>query len=92
MLPVIEPDGKATARQIVVCSVLLIPASLAPAFLGMAGTVYLFGALALGLVFLYAGLRVAFDRTKLRARRVLLASVIYLPLLYGLLLLDRPRL
>jgi protoheme IX farnesyltransferase len=92
MLPVIEPDGKATARQIVVCSVLLIPASLAPAFLGMAGTVYLAGALALGLVFLYAGVRVAFDRTKLRARRVLLASVMYLPLLYGLLLLDRPRL
>lgn len=92
MLPVIEPDGKATARQIVICSVLLIPVSLAPSFLGMAGTVYLFGALALGLAFAYAGLRVALDRTKLRARRVLLASVMYLPLLYGLLLLDRPRL
>lgn len=92
MLPVIEPDGKATARQIVVCSALLIPASLAPSFLGMAGTAYLFGALALGLVFLYAGVRVALDRTALRARRVLLASVMYLPLLYGLLLLDRPRL
>ncbi|MGE5645683.1 MAG: heme o synthase [Acidobacteriota bacterium] len=92
MLPVIEPDGKATARQIVVCLALLIPASLAPAALGMAGTVYLFGALALGLVFFYAGVRVALDRTALRARRVLLASVMYLPLLYGLLLLDRPRL
>jgi heme o synthase len=92
MLPVIEPDGKSTARQIVLCSVLLIPASLAPSVLGMAGTMYLFGALALGLMFLYAGLRVAFDRTTLRARRVLLASVVYLPLLYGLLLIDRPRL
>jgi protoheme IX farnesyltransferase len=92
MLPVIQPDGKATARQIVICSVLLIPVSLAPSFLGMAGTVYLFGALALGLAFAYVGLRVALDRTKLRARRVLLASVMYLPLLYGLLLLDRPRL
>jgi protoheme IX farnesyltransferase len=92
MLPVIEPDGKATARQIVLCGLLLIPVSLAPGFLGMAGTAYLFGALALGLVFLSAGLRVAFDRTRQRARQVLLASVIYLPLLYGLLLVDRPRL
>jgi protoheme IX farnesyltransferase len=92
MLPVIEPDGKATARQIVICSVLLIPASLAPGFLGMAGSVYLFGALALGLMFAYAAVRAAFDRTKVRARRVLLASVIYLPVIYGLLLIDRPRL
>jgi protoheme IX farnesyltransferase len=89
MLPVVEPDGRATARQIVVCSVLLIPASLAPSYFEMSGRVYLFGALALGLVFLYAGVRVAFERTKLRARQVLLASVIYLPLLYGLMLLDR---
>ncbi len=92
MLPVIEPDGKATARQIVLCSLLLIPASLAPAYLGMSGRFYLFGALALGLMFLYSGLRVALERTALRARKVLLASVMYLPLLYGLMLLDRPRL
>lgn len=92
MLPVIEPDGKATARQIVICGLLLIPASLAPSVLGMAGAVYLFGALVLGLVFLYTGLRVAFERTRRSARHVLLASVIYLPVLYGLLLVDRPRL
>ncbi len=89
MLPVVEPDGKATARQIVLCSVLLIPASLAPSYMEMAGRVYLFGALALSLVFLYAALRVAFERTSLRARHVLLASVVYLPLLFGLMLLDR---
>jgi protoheme IX farnesyltransferase len=92
MLPVVEPDGKSTARQIVVTSLLLIPASLAPSFLHMTGAVYLFGALALGVVFLTAGLRVTFERTRLRARQVLLASVIYLPLLYGLMLLDRPPL
>jgi protoheme IX farnesyltransferase len=92
MLPVVEPDGKATARQIVLCSVLLVPVSLAPSFLGMAGTAYLVGALVLGLAFLYAGVRVAFDRTRPRARSVLLASVMYLPLLYGLMLLDRPGL
>lgn len=92
MLPVVEPDGKATARQIVICSVLLIPASMAPAWLHMAGKWYLAGAAALGIWFLWAGLRVCFDRTGARARKVLLASVAYLPLLYGLMLLDRPRL
>ncbi len=92
MLPVVKPDGKATARQIVLCSLLLIPVSAAPSLLRMTGTFYLIGALALGLMFLYAGLRVAFDRTALRARRVLLASVVYLPLLYGLMVLDRPAL
>jgi heme o synthase len=92
MLPVVEPDGKSTARQIVFASLLLIPASLAPGFLHMTGTVYLVGALGLGMAFLAAGLRVAFERTRLRARQVLLASVVYLPSLYGLMLLDRPRL
>jgi protoheme IX farnesyltransferase len=58
----------------------------------MAGTAYLVGALMLGLAFLYAGVRVAFDRTRPRARSVLLASVMYLPLLYGLMVLDRPGL
>jgi protoheme IX farnesyltransferase len=58
----------------------------------MAGSVYLFGALAAGLVFAYAAVRVAFDRTAMRARRLLLTSVIYLPVIYGLLLIDRPRL
>ena len=43
-------------------------------------------------MFLYAGARVAFDRTRVRARGVLLASIVYLPLLYGLLVLDHPGL
>ncbi len=92
MLPVVEPDGKATARQIVICSVLLIPASLAPAWLHMTGQWYVAGALVLGLWLLWSGLRVSFDRTGARARSVLRASVAYLPLLYGLMLLDRPGL
>ena len=54
----------------------------------MAGNVYLAGALALGIMFLWAGIRVAFDHSRSRARQVLLASIIYLPLLYGLLALD----
>jgi protoheme IX farnesyltransferase len=90
MLPVVEPDGRSTSRQIVMYASTLIPVSLFPTLLGMTGRIYLVGALMLGLWFLYAGVRVAFDRTILRARRVLLVSVIYLPLIYGLMLFDRP--
>jgi len=89
MLPVVEPDGESTARRILLYSLVLIPISLAPKFLSMTGNLYLFGALAIGLMFLYAGIRVSFDRTRQQARQVLLASVIYLPVLYGLMLLDR---
>jgi len=56
----------------------------------MSGKVYLVGALLLGVWFLYAGVRVAFDRTNVRARQVLLVSVIYLPMIYGLMVFDRP--
>src|SRR5580658_2291731 len=89
MLPVVEPDGESTARRIVLFSLVLIPISLIPKYLSMAGNIYLFGALALGLLFLYAGVRISFDRTRQEARRVLLASVVYLPVLYGLLVFDR---
>ena len=91
MLPVVEPSNESTARRIVWFSVLLIPVSLVPKYLAMAGNWYLFGALALGLYFLYAGTRVMMDRTVPRARQVLLASVVYLPVLYGLLVLDGTR-
>jgi protoheme IX farnesyltransferase len=90
MLPVVEPDGSSTARQIVLYASTLIPISLLPVVLRMSGKIYLAGALALGVWFLYTGVRVAFDRTNARARNVLLASVIYLPLIYGLMVLDRP--
>jgi protoheme IX farnesyltransferase len=89
MLPVVEPDCRSTARQIVLYGIALVPVSLAPAFLGMSGRLYLAGALLLGLWFLYSGVRVAVDRTVLRARRVLLTSVVYLPLIYGLMVIDR---
>jgi len=90
MLPVVEPDGKSTARRILLYSLALIPISLMPKFFAMAGNVYLYGALALGLAFLYYGLRIRTDRTRQQARRVLLASVVYLPALFSLMLIDRP--
>jgi protoheme IX farnesyltransferase len=92
MLPVVDPDCRSTARQIVLYGIALIPVSLVPAMLGMTGRIYLIGALILGLVYLYSGVRVAMERTLLRARAVLLTSVLYLPLIYGLMLLDRPGL
>jgi protoheme IX farnesyltransferase len=91
MLPVVEPDGESTARQIVLYSVLLIPLSVLPNWMGMAGTLYTVGAIAMGLMFLYSGVRVSLDRTKARARRVLLASVLYLPVIYCLMVLDPVR-
>jgi protoheme IX farnesyltransferase len=92
MLPVVEPDCRSTARQIVLYGVALIPVSLVPGILGMSGRIYLAGALLLGLWFLYSGVRVAMERTLARARGVLVTSVLYLPLIYGLMLLDRPGL
>jgi protoheme IX farnesyltransferase len=92
MLPVVDPDCRSTARQIVLYGIALIPVSLVPGMLGMTGRVYLIGALILGLVYLYSGVRVALERTLARARAVLLTSVLYLPLIYVLMLLDRPGL
>ena len=92
MLPVLEPDCRSTARQILFYGMVLIPVSLLPGILGMSGRIYVAGALLLGLWYLYSGVRVALERTLSRARGVLMASVIYLPLIYGLMLLDRPGL
>jgi protoheme IX farnesyltransferase len=91
MLPVVEPDGNSTAWQILFYSLTLIPISLMPKFFAMTGNLYVFGAVLLGAFFLHAGWKVMFTRTRKQARAVLLASVVYLPVLYGLMLLDRPR-
>jgi protoheme IX farnesyltransferase len=92
MLPVVEPDGESTARQIIIYATLLIPVSLLPKWMGMTGSIYMVGALALGLLFLYSGVKVSLNRTRLQARRVLLTSVVYLPLLYVLMVVDPIRL
>jgi protoheme IX farnesyltransferase len=91
MLPVVEPDGESTARRILWFSLALVPISLLPKYFAMAGNVYLIGAALLGVLVVWAGLRASQEHTRIRARQVLLASVIYLPLLYGLLVFDGPR-
>lgn len=92
MRPVVEPSGESTARHIMLSSLLLIPISLLPAWFSMTGWLYAGGAAAIGLYMLYSSVRVFVDRTVPRARGVLVASVIYLPLLFGLMLLDKPGL
>jgi heme o synthase len=88
MLPVLEPDGRVTVRQIVLFTLMLVPVSLAPFFLGFAGVFYLAGATVLGIWFLVASIRLARGKTIEQARRVLVVSVLYLPLLFGLLVLG----
>jgi protoheme IX farnesyltransferase len=89
MLPVIEPDGESTATRVVACSVMLIPISLVPALLGMTGSIYAAAAVAAGLGLLYFGVRLGRQRTFTSARHVLLASVVYLPMLLVVMVLDR---
>jgi protoheme IX farnesyltransferase len=89
MLPVIEPDGESTAGRIVGCCMLLIPISLVPRLLGMTGSIYATAAVAAGLALLYFGVRLGCKRTFNSARHVLLASVIYLPTLLAVMVLDR---
>lgn len=89
MLPVVEPDGRVTAQQIVVYTLLLLPVSLLPTVLGISGKTYLYGAIILGLLFLYRSVRAALSKSRQEARRLLLASVIYLPLLFILMVINR---
>ena len=91
MLPVVEPDGRSTMRQVLACCALLIPVSLLPSALSMSGALYFAGAALLGSAFLWACIRAARQLTLPAARGILLASVAYLPLLYCLMLLDRPQ-
>jgi len=89
MLPVVEPEGRVTAQQIVVYTVLLLPVSLLPTVLGTSGKIYLAGAIVLGLLFFYSSVRAAISKSRQEARRLLLASVIYLPLLFILMVVNR---
>jgi protoheme IX farnesyltransferase len=89
MLPVDDPQGRRAARQILATSIALLPVSLLPTLLGQMGITYFFGALALGLVILYYGASTALVRSNVMARRLLLASVFYLPLVFGLMIVDK---
>jgi protoheme IX farnesyltransferase len=89
MLPVTDPDGKRTGRQMVLYSLALIPVSLLPTVLGLTGNAYLVGAAVLGVLLL--ALSVSFSRSPSReaARRLMRYSIIYLPAVLIVMVFDR---
>jgi protoheme IX farnesyltransferase len=89
MLPVVEPDGASTARRIFWTSLALVPLSLMPNLFGLTGPIYMVGAQIAGFGFAFFCCRVLEECSRQRARQVLLASVIYLPILYVFLVADR---
>jgi protoheme IX farnesyltransferase len=89
VLPVVDPEGGSTERQIVAGCLALHAAGLLPTLVGLTGGVYFFGALLLGALFLVVGMAQALRPSASAARRVVLASVIYLPVLLALMALDR---
>jgi protoheme IX farnesyltransferase len=91
MLPVIDPEGHRTARQAFLFTLILLPASLAPFLLGMAGPVYLSAALVLGLTFAWCAARFSQHLTLPRARQLFYASLFYLPLLLAVMAFDKLR-
>lgn len=89
MLPVIEPDGRSTARQSVLYAAALLPLSLAPTLVGITTTTYFIAALTLTLGFLALTLQFAKTRSKADARRVFFGSIVYLPILWVLMIAGR---
>jgi heme o synthase len=95
MLPVVHPDGRSTARSVMLNTTALLLATAAPGVLGMAGKMYLAGAMLLGAAFFWTAWRLAriqvpatATQSKKYARQVLQASVFYLPLLFALMMLN----
>jgi len=89
MLTVVDPDGDSAGRQIISNCLALLPVSLLPTIVGMAGRFYFIGALALSLFFLGCGIAVMRHRSNATVRRLLRASLLYLPILLALMALDK---
>lgn len=88
MLPAVEPEGKLTAIQIVTFTLMLIPISLAPYFIGVAGMIYLVGASILGVWFLISSIQTARAKSVEKSRKLLLVSVLYLPVIFALMVFN----
>lgn len=89
MLPVLEPDGRSTGRQVVLFTIALFVASLLPVAAGLAGLPYLLGVIALGAYFLKPAVVFAKSLSHHSARAVLLASIVYVPALVLIIFVDR---
>jgi protoheme IX farnesyltransferase len=88
MLPVVDPDGLSTFRQIILFSCVLIPVSLIPTMIGMSGLIYFVGALLAGISMLWVGVYLGRSHSIADAKRLLRVSIIYLPVLLGLIVID----
>jgi protoheme IX farnesyltransferase len=91
MLPVVDTEGFRTGRQAVSHTLGLLPISLCPFLFHLTGPVYVAGALGLGLVYLWCAVQFSRKLTLPSARRLFYASIIYLPLLLILMVLDKVK-
>jgi heme o synthase len=89
LLPVVEPDGRSTARQVVTNCLALLAVGLLPTLIGLAGPIYFAAALTFGLVFLGYGIAFARSPGAPSARQLLLVSLVYLPALLLVMALDK---
>jgi protoheme IX farnesyltransferase len=91
MLPVLDPEGRRTGHQAVIHTLGLLPVSLCPFFLKLAGPVYLSGAVLLGVAFIFCALQFSRHLTVSRARQLFYFSILYLPLLLSVMVLDKVK-
>ncbi|MCB0711650.1 MAG: heme o synthase [Ignavibacteriae bacterium] len=91
MLPLVDPEGDTTSRQILLYVAALLPVSLIPTLVGISGSVYFFGAVLLGLIFLWLSFRFALTRENRAAKAVFHFSLIYLPILLLAMAIDGPK-
>jgi protoheme IX farnesyltransferase len=89
MLPVVDRDGSRTFRQIILTSIALIGISLLPSLLGLTGALYFFGALAVSNALLQVCLWAASTKSNARAKWLMHATVLHIPLLLGLMMYDK---
>jgi len=89
MLPVVDQGGTRTFREILLAAALLVPVSLLPALTGLAGARYFFGAVVLGLMLVEVCLWAAASKSNIRAKWLMHATVLHLPMLLGLLIYDK---
>jgi len=89
MLPVEEPDGARTNRQIIWHALLLIPVSVMPVYINLLGMIYFWAALFLGIGYLFSGFILAKQYSVNNARLVLKVSVFYLPILFLTIMVDK---
>ncbi len=92
MLPVVDPKGTRTFRQIVLFAIALVGVSLLPAVMGLAGMLYFFGALVISTGLVQVCLWAASSRSNSRAKWLMHATVLHIPLLLALMVVDKlPR-